>query len=100
LYGQRGLSIVTLDPTAPLIDVSLTEIDVWTVGPQGIYVRRGGEPQQRAIWFHPWRGPARRLVATQYAAGMISVDNDGAVMFSQSPDYQVDIGRIELRSGS
>jgi hypothetical protein len=100
LYGQRGLSIVTLDPAAPLIDVGLTEIDVWAVGPQGIYVRRGGETQRRAIWFYPWREPARKLVATPYAAGMISVDNDGAVMFSQSPDYQVDIGRIELRSGS
>jgi hypothetical protein len=63
-------------------------------------VRRGGEPQQRAIWFHPWSGPARKLVDTPYAAGMISLDNDGAVMFSQSPDYQVDLGRIELRRGS
>jgi Tol biopolymer transport system component len=101
IYGQRGTSIVALDPAAPLIDVGLTELDVWAVGTQGIYVRRGQLRQRpSAVWLHPWSGPARKLADTPLATGRISVDTSGAVIFSQSPDQQVDIGRIALRSDS
>jgi hypothetical protein len=101
LYGQRGTSIVALDPAAPRVDVGLTELDVWAVGTQGIYVRRGRLPQRPSgVWLHPWSGPARKLAETPRASGRISLDASGGVIFSESPDYQVDIGRIELRNDS
>ena len=101
LYGQRGTTILALDATAPLTDVGLTDLDVWTVGTQGIYVRRGRTPQRpSAVWLHPWSGPPRKFADTPLASSSIAVDANGAVIFSQSLDYQVDLGLIQLRSDS
>jgi Tol biopolymer transport system component/DNA-binding winged helix-turn-helix (wHTH) protein len=101
LYGQRGTSILTLDPSPPIPDVGLTYADVWTAGTQGIYVRRGKTPQHpAAVWLYPWSGPARKIADTPLASSSIAVDKDGAVLFTQSTDYQCDLGLIELRNDS
>jgi hypothetical protein len=101
LYGQFGAAIVSLDPTAPWVDVRLTDFDVWAVGAQGIYVRRARTSQSPStIWLHPWKGAARQLAQVPLASSSIAVDATGAVVFSQSPEHQVDLGLVELRSGS
>jgi hypothetical protein len=90
---------VTLDPSLPRAEVTLTDIDVWTLGAQGIYVRRGRLPAQpSAIWLYPWQGSPRKLADTPLASSAIAAARDGAVIFSQSPEYQVDLGLIELAS--
>jgi hypothetical protein len=64
-------------------------------------VRRGRLPQRpSAVWLYPWNGPARKLADTPLASSSIAVDANGAVMFSQSLDYQVDLGLIQLRDDS
>jgi Tol biopolymer transport system component len=98
LYGQRGNSIVTLDSSAPRAEVRLSNVDVWAVAPQGIYVRRGRAPARpSSIDFYPWNGPPRKVADTPRASANISVDRDGAVLFSQSPVYEIDLGLLELR---
>jgi hypothetical protein len=102
LYGQRDTSILTLDPGAPIPDVGLTYADVWTVGTQGIYVRRGRTPQHPSggVWLYPWSGTPRKVADTPLASSSIAVDVNDAVIFSQSPDFQVDLGLVELRNDS
>jgi Tol biopolymer transport system component/DNA-binding winged helix-turn-helix (wHTH) protein len=101
LYGQRGTAIVALDPRAPIVDVGLTDIDVWAASPRGLYVRRGRTPERPStIWFYPWNGTPRKLADIPLASSSIAVDSAGAVIFSQSPDYQIDLGLVDLHSAS
>jgi Tol biopolymer transport system component/DNA-binding winged helix-turn-helix (wHTH) protein len=101
LYGQQGSSILALNSTMPITDAGLTEVDAWAVGTQGIYIRRGTMPQRpSAVWLYPWSGPARKFADTPSALSSIAVDANGGVIFTQSPDYQVDLGLIQLRNDS
>jgi Tol biopolymer transport system component len=101
LYGQRGTTILALDPDAPMVDIGLTDIDVWAAGPKGLYVRRGRTTDfPSTIWFYPWNGPRQKLAYIPLANSSIAVDANGAVIFSQSPDYQVDLGLVELHTDS
>jgi Tol biopolymer transport system component/DNA-binding winged helix-turn-helix (wHTH) protein len=101
LYGQRGATILALDPDAPIVDIGLTDVDVWAAGPKGLYVRRGRTTElPSTIWFYPWKGPRQKLADIPLANSSIAVDANGAVIFSQSPDYQVDLGLVELHSDS
>lgn len=98
LYGKRGNSIAALDAHAPMVNVELTSFDAWAAGAQGLYVRRGRTPERPStLWLHPWNGPPRKLADVPLASSSIAVDVDGRAIFSQTPDYQVDLGLIELR---
>lgn len=99
LYGQRGGSIVTLDSASPLMNISLSYADVWHVGERGIYIRRGRAPTRpSSLWLYPWNGPEQKLADVPYATSSISVDRDETVLFSHAPEYQVDVGMLELRT--
>ena len=99
LYGQRGTAIVALDPRAPIVDVGLTDIDVWAASPRGLYVRRGRTAERPStIWFYPWDGTPQKLADIPLASSSIAVDSAGSVIFSQSPDYQIDLGLVDLHA--
>jgi Tol biopolymer transport system component/DNA-binding winged helix-turn-helix (wHTH) protein len=73
--------------------------DSWTVGADGIYVRRGSRVDQvSSLWFFPWHGPERKLAEVPLASGNIAVDPDGNVLFSQNTTMEVDLAMIELRA--
>ena len=79
----------------------ITDLDVWTVGARGIYVRRGRQVHRpSSIWFYPWNEPGRKLAYTPLATGGIGLDANDNVLFSQTLDYQVDVGLMELEQGS
>ena len=76
---------------------TITDIDVWAVGAQGIYVRRGRRVHEpSSIWLYPWGGTGRKLADTPLSAGPIALDREGEVIFSQVLDYQIDLGLVEL----
>jgi Tol biopolymer transport system component/DNA-binding winged helix-turn-helix (wHTH) protein len=75
----------------------ITDIDVWAVGARGIYVRRGRRVHEpSSIWLYPWAGSGLKLADTPLASGPIGLDPHGQVMFSQTLDYQIDLGLVEL----
>jgi hypothetical protein len=83
------------------VDVGLTDIDVWAASPRGLYVRRGRTSERPStIWFYPWNGQPQRLADIPLASSSIAVDSAGAVTFSQSPDYQIDLGLVDLHAAS
>jgi Tol biopolymer transport system component/DNA-binding winged helix-turn-helix (wHTH) protein len=76
----------------------IADIDVWTVGMQGIYIRRGRRVHQpSSIWSYPWNQAGRKLTDAPLAAGDVGIDRSGNVIFSQTLDLEVDLGLIELR---
>jgi Tol biopolymer transport system component/DNA-binding winged helix-turn-helix (wHTH) protein len=108
LYGQRADEdiIRVLDPISSSashpIDNSpkVSDIDVWAVGAQGIYVRRGRLVHQlSSVWLYPWGQTGRKLADTPLASGAISIDSHGNPIFSQTLGYQVDLGLMELAAG-
>lgn len=79
----------------------ISDIDVWVVGAQGIYVRRGRRVHEpSSIWLYPWGETGRKLADTPLAAGPIGLDPQGQVIFSQTLDYQIDLGLVEIAPGS
>jgi Tol biopolymer transport system component/DNA-binding winged helix-turn-helix (wHTH) protein len=113
VYGRREgeASILRLTPlaaagsgvpsadevsAAPLPRIS--DIDSWTVGRNGIYVRRTGRINEvPSLWFFPWAGSAQKLGDVPLAWGNIAVDEGGHVLFSQSTDPEVDLAMVELK---
>jgi Tol biopolymer transport system component/DNA-binding winged helix-turn-helix (wHTH) protein len=81
---------------APLPRIS--DIDSWTVGRNGIYVRRTGRINEvPSLWFFPWLGSAQKLADVPLAWGNIAVDEGGHVLFSQSTNPEVDLAMVELK---
>jgi Tol biopolymer transport system component/DNA-binding winged helix-turn-helix (wHTH) protein len=79
----------------------IADIDVWTVGAQGIYVRRGRRVHQpSSIWVYPWNQAGRKLADAPLAAGNVGLDANGDVIYSQTLDLEVDLGMIDLHSRS
>lgn len=108
MYGQRTAeNVIRVLGSADLPGVEIADGDAWTVGSQGIYVkrsRRGDAPT--AIWLHSWNGEQRKLADTPHAsgsphaAGSLAIAPDGAVIFSEAFDQQTDLGLLRLRSES
>jgi hypothetical protein len=53
-----------------------------------------------SIWLYPWGEPGRKLADTPLASGPIGLDAQGHVVFSQTLEYQIDLGIIELAAGT
>jgi hypothetical protein len=113
VFGRREgeSSILRLTPLAAVgsgiphaeetPDVSLprvSSVDSWTVGRNGIYVRRPGRlGEAPSVWFFPWLGAGQKLADAPLASGNIAVDQGGHVLFSQSTNPEVDLAMVELK---
>jgi Tol biopolymer transport system component/DNA-binding winged helix-turn-helix (wHTH) protein len=74
--------------------------DTWTVGRDGIYVKRSRRPDApAAVWLHPWNGPARRIADVPTMSGEIGAGANGQVLISRGLDEQVDLGLFDLSAG-
>jgi Tol biopolymer transport system component len=79
----------------------IASVDVWTVGAQGFYVRRGRRVHEpSSIWMYPWNQAGRKLADTPESVGNVGLDANGDVIFSQALDLEVDLAMIELRRRS
>jgi dipeptidyl aminopeptidase/acylaminoacyl peptidase len=79
----------------------VADIDVWAVGSEGIYVRRGRRVREpSSIWLYPWNQAGRKLADSPFAAGSIGLDGSGRPIFSQALEYQTDLGLLELADGA
>jgi Tol biopolymer transport system component len=113
VFGRRAgeASILRLTPLAavgsgvpPAEEISavslprISDIDSWTVGRDGIYVRRSGRIDEApSLWFFPWLGSPKKLADAPLASGNIAVDQRGRVLFSQTTNPEVDLAMIELK---
>lgn len=96
LFGQavNGGTVGPLDGGSPQTPIG--EHDTWTVGRDGVYVKRARGELPAAIWLHPWSGPARRIAVVPTMTGEIGAGPDGQVLISRNLDEQVDLGLFEL----
>jgi Tol biopolymer transport system component/DNA-binding winged helix-turn-helix (wHTH) protein len=98
LFGQA----VNGDTVGPLYgggpQVPVGEHDTWTVGGDGVYVKRARSETPSAIWLYPWTGAPRRIAEVPTMTGEIGVAPDGRVLISRNLDEQVDLGLFELTS--
>jgi hypothetical protein len=79
----------------------VADIDVWAVGREGIYVRRGRRVREpSSIWLYPWNQAGRKLADTPLAASSIGLDASGQPIFSQALEYQIDLGLLEIADGA
>jgi Tol biopolymer transport system component/DNA-binding winged helix-turn-helix (wHTH) protein len=77
--------------------VQLGEHDNWTVGRDGIYVKRGRKADAAvAVWLYPWTGAPRRIADVPTGTGEIGVGPNGQVLLSRNLDQEVDLGLFEL----
>jgi hypothetical protein len=82
----------------PQSQARITDIDSWTVGADGIYVRRGRRiAEASSVWFFPWQGPGAKLGYVPLASGNIAVDKQGNVLLSQTTNGEVDLAMMELQ---
>ena len=95
LFAGSGVQEASFYPES---SPRLAEIDSWTVGSNGFYVRRGRHlDRPSSLWFFPWQGPERKLADVPLASGNIAADHNGDVIFSQSTSMEVDLAMVELR---
>jgi Tol biopolymer transport system component/DNA-binding winged helix-turn-helix (wHTH) protein len=99
LFGQpvNEELAVPLDGRSAAVPVGAH--DTWTVGRDGVFVKRGRGASPAAIWLHPWDGPARRIAEVPTLTGEIGVGANGQVLVSRSLDEQVDLGLFDLSAG-
>lgn len=106
--GERSLELVSSagpmgsapPPSgfAPGLALHLSENDTWSVGKDGVYVRRGRRIElPSAIWFFPWHGVERRIADVPLASGRIAVAPDGDVIVSQGTSVDMDLAMLELK---
>ncbi|MCR5875217.1 hypothetical protein LRS10_14075 [Phenylobacterium sp. J426] len=99
LFGQP----VNMDAAAPLDgrgpSAPVGPNDTWTVGRDGVLVKRARGASPAAVWLHPWSGPARRLAEVPTITGEIGAGPGGQVLISRSLDEQVDLGLFDLSAG-
>jgi hypothetical protein len=50
------------------------------------------------MWFFPWGQPGHPIADVPLSSGNISVDPQGAVIFAQTTNINVDLGMIELHA--
>ncbi|WP_309645515.1 winged helix-turn-helix domain-containing protein [Phenylobacterium sp.] len=100
LYGLRvGQSVVrALSPGRAVPPVEIGGYDTWAVGDDGVVVMRGQRASSSSIWLHPWTGTPRKLVDIPNCCGSLGLSPNGAVLFSQSLDDQIDLGVVDLAS--
>ena len=83
---------------APLIPLQLSDNDTWSVGKDGVYVRRARRiDRPSSIWFFPWQGAAHRMAEVPLASGRIAIAPNGDVLVSQSTSADMDLAMLELK---
>jgi Tol biopolymer transport system component/DNA-binding winged helix-turn-helix (wHTH) protein len=83
---------------APALPLQLTNNDVWAIGKDGVYVRRGRRIERpSSLWFFPWQGTERRIADVPLASGDISVTLNGDVLVSQGTSNDMDLAMLELQ---
>lgn len=100
LFGQavNGRTAGPLDGGGPQVPVGVH--DTWTVGGDGVYVKRSRRADgPAAVWLYPWTGPARRIAEAPTMTGEIGAGPNGQVLISRGLDEQVDLGLFELSEG-
>lgn len=100
LFGQavNGKTVGPLDGRGPQVPVGYH--DTWTVGRDGVFVKRARHGEApAAVWLHPWSGPARRIADVPTMTGEIGAGPGGQVLISRSLDEQVDLGLFDLSAG-
>jgi len=101
VFGQRqgDETVRRVEEGAPVGNtLRVGDLDTWAVGSQGIYVRRGGRMRAPSVWFFPWDQAGRPIADVPLASGNISVDPQGAVIFAQTTNVNVDLAMIELHA--
>lgn len=100
LFGQavNGETAGPLDGRGPQVPVG--SHDNWTVGREGVFVKRSRRPDApAAVWLHPWNGAPRRIAELPTMYGEIGSGANGEVLVSRALDEQVDLGLFELSEG-
>jgi hypothetical protein len=102
LYGHRNGDdvILPVNPADPAPKISLGNYDNWAVGKDGIYVARWPRGRVPSLWLHPWSGAPRKLADLPDFDGSMTVGADGKVLYSRVLNNEIDLGLVDLSSGS